>query len=80
MILSTVDASASKLSADAKEWYPPNYVPQSPVTYNQEQNVRVPRFSVQDRIRQAQDQDPYNFEDMSYSLDESENTDLRVSI
>lgn len=40
---------------------------------------RVQRSSVQDRIRQAQEQDPYNFENLSYSLEESENNmNLRV--
>ncbi|CAH2242017.1 polyadenylate-binding protein-interacting protein 1 [Pararge aegeria] len=72
-------APVSNLSAEAKEWYPPNYVPQSPVIYNTEP-IRVPRYSVQDRIRQAQDQNPYNFDDMSFSLEESENMDLRENI
>lgn len=66
----------SILSAEAKEWYPRNYVPQNQVSYGQE-HYRVPRYSAQDRIRQAQEQDPYNFEDMSYSLDEPESA-LRV--
>lgn len=39
---------------------------------------RLPRFSVQDRLRQAQDQYPYNLDDISYSLEEAENMDLRV--
>ncbi|XP_045764964.1 polyadenylate-binding protein-interacting protein 1 isoform X2 [Maniola jurtina] len=74
-----VEAPVSNLSAEAKEWYPPNYVPQSPVIYNQEP-FRVPRYSVQDRIRQAQDQDPYNFDNLSYALEEPENLDLRENI
>ncbi|XP_023950971.1 polyadenylate-binding protein-interacting protein 1 [Bicyclus anynana] len=69
----------STLSAEAKEWYPPNYVPQSPVNYNAEP-VRAPRYSVQDRIRQAQDQNPYTFEDMSYTLEEPENMNMRENI
>ncbi|CAG9560245.1 unnamed protein product [Danaus chrysippus] len=68
----------SILSAEAKEWYPRNYVPQNQVSYGQE-HYRVPRYSAQDRIRQAQEQDPYNFEDMSYSLDEPESA-LRENI
>lgn len=73
----TVELSKSKLSAEAKEWYPPNYVPQPPVVYSEP--YRVQRFSsVQDRIRQAQEQDSYNFDEMSYSLEESDNMDLRV--
>ncbi|CAG4937297.1 unnamed protein product [Colias eurytheme] len=75
-----VEPPKSNLSAEAKEWYPPNYVPQSPVTYAPDAQYRVPRFSVQDRLRQAQDQDPYNFEDMSNWLDETENVDLREHI
>lgn len=71
-----VEPSKSKLSAEAKEWYPPNYVAQAPVVYAPDPH-RLPRFSVQDRIRQAQDQDPYNFEDMSYSLEETD-MNLRV--
>lgn len=72
----------STLSAEAKEWYPPNYVPQQPAyqepAYNQ--NYRY-RSSVQDRLRQAQDQtEVYNFDEMSYSLEEAEGNDLRESI
>ncbi|XP_045446227.1 polyadenylate-binding protein-interacting protein 1 [Melitaea cinxia] len=76
---SKVELSKSKLSAEAKEWYPPNYVPQPPVVYSEP--YRVQRFSsVQDRIRQAQEQDSYNFDEMSYSLEESDNMDLRENI
>lgn len=71
----------SNLSAEAKEWYPPNYNPQ-PVAYMVEQppqHRHQQRFSVQDRLRQAQDQsNPYNFDQMSYSLGEAENMDMRV--
>ncbi|XP_072940858.1 uncharacterized protein Paip1 [Epargyreus clarus] len=75
-----VEPPKSNLSADAKEWYPPNYVQQN-ITYPTDPvPYRLPRFSVQDRLRQAQDQSPYNFEDMSYSLEESENADLRENI
>lgn len=73
-----VEPSKSKLSADAKEWYPPNYVPQA-TTYTETSSYRPQRFSVQDRLRQAQDVNPYNYEEMSYSLPELENLDLRVS-
>ncbi|XP_047985902.1 polyadenylate-binding protein-interacting protein 1 isoform X5 [Leguminivora glycinivorella] len=73
-----VEAPKSNLSAEAKEWYPPNYTPQTyaadPAPY------RPQRFSVQDRLRQAQDQNPYNFDSMSYSLEEAENMDLRENI
>ncbi|CAB3243796.1 unnamed protein product [Arctia plantaginis] len=71
----------STLSADAKEWYPPNYTPHAVPTYHLDPApYRPPRFSVQDRLRQAQDQDPYSLEEMSYSLEEVENTDLRENI
>ncbi|XP_063379263.1 polyadenylate-binding protein-interacting protein 1 isoform X1 [Cydia fagiglandana] len=73
-----VEAPKSNLSAEAKEWYPPNYTPQTyaadPAPY------RPQRFSVQDRLRQAQDQNPYNFDNMNYSLEEAENMDLRENI
>lgn len=73
-----VEAPKSNLSAEAKEWYPPNYTPQTyaadPAPYGPQ------RFSVQDRLRQAQDQNPYNFDNMSYSLEEAENMDLRENI
>ncbi|XP_063361006.1 polyadenylate-binding protein-interacting protein 1 isoform X2 [Cydia amplana] len=73
-----VEAPKSNLSAEAKEWYPPNYTPQTyaadPAPY------RPQRFSVQDRLRQAQDQNPYNFDTMTYSLEEAENMDLRENI
>ncbi|CAH2107483.1 unnamed protein product [Euphydryas editha] len=76
-----IELPKSKLSADAKEWYPPNYVRQPPVVYQSEPYSRVQRFSsVQDRIRQAQEQDSYNFDEMSYSLEESDNMDLRENI
>ncbi|XP_049866147.1 polyadenylate-binding protein-interacting protein 1 [Pectinophora gossypiella] len=75
------DASKSTLSAEAKEWYPPNYTPQAAPAYNQDQgSYRPQRFSVQDRLRQAQDQNPYNFQGMSYSLEEAENMDMRENI
>lgn len=71
----------SNLSAEAKEWYPPNYNPQSVPTYAPDPAPYRPhRFSVQDRLRQAQDQNPYNFDEMSYSLIEQEDADLRVCI
>ncbi|XP_063532229.1 polyadenylate-binding protein-interacting protein 1 isoform X2 [Cydia strobilella] len=73
-----VEAPKSNLSAEAKEWYPPNYTPQ---TYAADPSpYRPQRFSVQDRLRQAQDQNPYNFDTMSYSLEEAENMDLRENI
>ncbi|XP_068630526.1 uncharacterized protein Paip1 isoform X2 [Battus philenor] len=74
-----VEPSKSKLSVDAKEWYPPNYVPQ-PVAYTDPSPYRPQRFSVQDRLRQAQDVNPYNYDDMSYSLEELENMDLRENL
>ncbi|VVC92867.1 unnamed protein product [Leptidea sinapis] len=78
---SKVEAPKSNLSADAKEWYPANYVPQSPVIYSQDNSqYRLPRFSVQDRLRQAQDQNAYNLGELSNSLDEQENVDLREQI
>ncbi|XP_028161676.1 polyadenylate-binding protein-interacting protein 1 [Ostrinia furnacalis] len=71
----------SNLSAEAKEWYPPNYNPQSVPAYAPDPAPYRPhRFSVQDRLRQAQDQNLYNFDDMSYSLEEQENMDLRENI
>lgn len=72
------EAPKSKLSAEAKEWYPANYNPQS--TYAPDPAPYRPpaRFSVQDRLRQAQDQNPYNFDEMTFSLEEQENMDLRV--
>jgi hypothetical protein len=77
--LSPVEPPKSNLSAEAKEWYPPNYIPQSQQTFVADPApYRPPRFSVQDRLRQAQDQNPYNFDEMSYSLEEAENMDLRV--
>lgn len=73
-----VEAPKSNLSAEAKEWYPPNYTPQTyaadPAPY------RPQRFSVQNRLRQDQDQNPYNFDTMSYSLEEADNMDLRENI
>ncbi|KAJ2938224.1 hypothetical protein O0L34_g16549 [Tuta absoluta] len=73
-----VEAPKSNLSAEAKEWFPPNYNPQAVPVYNQDPApYRPQRFSVQDRLRQAQDQNPYSFQDMSYSLDEAENMDMR---
>ncbi|CAH2075192.1 unnamed protein product, partial [Iphiclides podalirius] len=75
-----VEPSKSKLSADAKEWYPPNYVPQTTTTYTETSAYRPQRFSVQDRLRQAQDVNPYNYDDMSYSLAEFENQDLRENL
>lgn len=77
----SVDTSKSKLSADAKEWYPANYTSQALPAYNTEPApYRPSRPSVQGRLRQAQDQNPYNLDDMSYSLEEAENMDLRVSL
>lgn len=77
-LIVTVEPPKSTLSADAKEWYPRNYV--APAVYTPEP-YRVARSSVQNRIRQAQEQDPYNFEDLSYSLEEAENNvNLRVYI
>lgn len=73
-----VELPKSNLSAEAKEWYPPNYTPQPVPTYNQETAYRPQRFSVQDRLRQAQDQNPYRLDEMSYSLEEAENMDMRV--
>lgn len=71
----------SQLSADAKEWYPPNYIPHSVPSYGPESvPYRLPRSSVQDRLRQAQDQNPYNFNEMAYSLEEAENMDIRENI
>lgn len=76
----TAEAPKSKLSADAKEWYPANYTPQSVPAYHQDPAPYRPRgFSVQDRLRQAQNPNPYNFDNMSYALEEAENMDLRVS-
>lgn len=76
-----VEPPKSNLSAEAKEWYPPNYNYQSvPVYAPDPAPYRPLRFSVQDRLRQAQDQNPYNFDDLSYSLEEQENMDLRVCI
>ncbi|XP_026485691.1 polyadenylate-binding protein-interacting protein 1 [Vanessa tameamea] len=70
----------SKLSAEAAEWYPPNYVRQAPVAYPPEP-YRVQRFSSpQDRIRQAQELDTYNLYEMSNSIEETENIDLRGNI
>lgn len=76
----SVEPSKSKLSADAKEWYPPNYTRHVPTYTPDPASYRPQRFSVQGRLRQAQDQNPYNLEEMSYSLDEAENMDLRVCI
>ncbi|XP_047020122.1 polyadenylate-binding protein-interacting protein 1 isoform X2 [Helicoverpa zea] len=71
----------SNLSADAKEWYPPNYTPHAVPAYAPDPAPYRPhRSSVQDRLRQAQDQNPYSLEEMSYSLDEAENMDLRENI
>ncbi|GBP98547.1 Polyadenylate-binding protein-interacting protein 1 [Eumeta japonica] len=72
----------SNLSADAKEWYPPNYTPVQPAPVYQPETVqyRPTRFSVQNRLRQAQEQDIYNFDEMSISLEDQENMDLRESI
>ncbi|KAM3962875.1 poly(A) binding protein interacting protein 1 [Aphomia sociella] len=71
----------SNLSAEAKEWYPPNYVPQGVPSYGADPvPYRLPRFSVQDRLRQAQDQNRYNFEEMTYSLEEAENMNIRENI
>lgn len=76
-----VEPLKSTLSADAKEWYPPNYTSQVAPTFNADSALYRPaRFSVQDRLRQAQDQNPYNLEDMSYSLEEADNMDLRENI
>lgn len=78
---SKAEAPKSNLSADAKEWYPPNYTPQVVPTYTSDlAHNRLPRFSVQDRLRQAQDQYAYNLDDISYSLEEAENMDLRENI
>ncbi|CAG5027354.1 unnamed protein product [Parnassius apollo] len=74
-----VEPSKSKLSADAKEWYPPNYVPQA-MTYTDPSPYRPQRFSVQDRLRQAQDVNPYNYDDIPYYLEEFENMDLRENL
>ncbi|KPI97972.1 PREDICTED: polyadenylate-binding protein-interacting protein 1 [Papilio xuthus] len=74
-----VEPSKSKLSADAKEWYPPNYVPQ-PATYTDPSPYRPQRFSVQSRLRQAQDVNPYSYEEMSFALEEFENADLRENL
>lgn len=71
----------SNLSADAKEWYPPNYTPHAVPAYAPDPAPYRPhRSSVQDRLRQAQDQNPYSLEEMSYSLDEAENMDLRSAV
>ncbi|CAH0407655.1 unnamed protein product [Chilo suppressalis] len=75
-----VEPPKSNLSAEAKEWYPPNYNPQAQTFVPDPAPYRPARFSVQDRLRQAQDQNPYNFDDMSYSLEEAENMDLRENI
>ncbi|KAI8428593.1 hypothetical protein MSG28_007332 [Choristoneura fumiferana] len=76
-----MEAPKSTLSAEAKEWYPPNYTPQAMPVYTPDPApYRPQRFSVQDRLRQAQDQNPYNFDNMSYSLEEAENMDLRENI
>ncbi|XP_030038543.2 polyadenylate-binding protein-interacting protein 1 [Manduca sexta] len=78
---SKVEPLKSNLSADAKEWYPPNYTSQAVSTFNTDPALyRPPRFSVQDRLRQAQDQNPYNLEEMSYCLEEADNMDLRENI
>ncbi|XP_035458170.1 polyadenylate-binding protein-interacting protein 1 isoform X1 [Spodoptera frugiperda] len=77
---SKVEPSKSKLSADAKEWYPPNYTRHVPTYTPDPASYRPQRFSVQGRLRQAQDQNPYNLEEMSYSLDEAENMDLRSAV
>lgn len=75
----SVEVSKSNLSAEAKEWYPPNYVPQAPVSYTPDDSqYRVQKFSVQNRLRQAQEQNPYNLNEMAQYLDEAENMDLRV--
>ncbi|KAL4708409.1 hypothetical protein ACJJTC_019645 [Scirpophaga incertulas] len=74
------EAPKSKLSAEAKEWYPPNYIPQSRNYAVEPASYRPTRFSVQDRLRQAQDPNSYNFADMSHSLEEAENMDLRENI
>lgn len=78
------------LSAEAKEWYPANYVPPTTNTqsYGQSSNYaandymyRSGRFSVQDRLRINQAQDPYNFEDFSSNLPENPiEEDLKESI
>ncbi|XP_041976037.1 polyadenylate-binding protein-interacting protein 1-like [Aricia agestis] len=77
-----VEPVKSNLSAEAKEWYPPNYVPpQQGVTYSSDSTqYRVPRFSVQDRILKAQDQNSFNFDEMNYSIDEMSNSYLRENI
>lgn len=73
-----MEAPKSNLSAEAKEWYPPNYTPQAVPSYQQGPvSYRPHRFSVQDRLRQAQD-NPYNFDNMSYSLEEAENMEMQV--
>ncbi|XP_026328307.1 polyadenylate-binding protein-interacting protein 1 isoform X2 [Hyposmocoma kahamanoa] len=76
-----VEAPKSNLSAEAKEWFPRNYTPQSVPAYHQEPAPYRPhRFSVQNRLRQAQNPNPYNFDNMSYALEEAENMDLRENI
>lgn len=78
---SKVEPPKSNLSAEAKEWYPPNYTPHAVPTYTSDPvPYRLPRFSVQDRLRQAQDQNPYSLDEMSYSLEAAENMDLRENI
>ncbi|XP_013188169.2 polyadenylate-binding protein-interacting protein 1 isoform X1 [Amyelois transitella] len=75
------EAPKSNLSAEAKEWYPPNYTPQVAPAYAADPApYRPQRFSVQDRLRQASDQNRYNFDQMSYSLEEAENMDIRENI
>lgn len=77
---SRVEPPKSNLSAEAKEWYPPNYTPVVPTYTPDPAPFRPTRYSVQDRLRQAQDQDPYSLDEMSYSLEEAENMDLRENI
>lgn len=77
-MMEQIEPPKSNLSAEAKEWYPPNYNHQPVQTYVQE-SYRPQRFSVQDRLRQAQD-NPYQLNDLSYSLEEAENMDLRENI
>ncbi|KAJ0179981.1 hypothetical protein K1T71_004572 [Dendrolimus kikuchii] len=78
---SKVEPPKSNLSADAKEWYPPNYTPQPVQSHTVDpMPFRPPRFSVQDRLRQAQDQNPYSIDEMYCSLEEAENMDLRENI
>lgn len=80
------EAPKSNLSADAKEWYPRNYVPQqlAPI-YQEPVYTYRPRVSnSMQPVRQMPYQDPFIFDEMatiaSYIMPEPEGHDLRMSI